>query len=86
MINLIFQALAATGAMSDRICIHSNGTTKVTLSGEDLLSCCTICGIGEFEQIGCQGGSSMKAWLYWNTEGIVTGGEYKSTNVRIKNI
>merc|ERR1712029_305148 len=35
-------AFGAVEAMSDRICIASNGTQKVKVSADDLLSCCTI--------------------------------------------
>lgn len=39
-------AVAAVEAMSDRICIMSKGKLQVTLSAEDLLSCCKSCGFG----------------------------------------
>ena len=34
--------------MSDRHCIHSNGKVKVELSPEDLVACCSSCGMGYF--------------------------------------
>lgn len=46
----IFQAFGAAEAMSDRICIHSNGTQHFRFSAEDLISCCRTCGFG------CHGG------------------------------
>nr|AIS22047.1 cathepsin B4 [Fasciola gigantica] len=61
-------AFGAVGAMSDRVCIHSNGQMKPRLSARDLLSCCNVCGYG------CDGGYPSKAWDYWKSNGIVTGG------------
>ncbi|VDQ08588.1 unnamed protein product [Trichobilharzia regenti] len=60
-------AFAAVEAMSDRICIQSEGNKSVELSAADLLSCCTSCGQG------CQGGSPGLAWDFWVKQGIVTG-------------
>ncbi|KAJ3662915.1 hypothetical protein Zmor_007230 [Zophobas morio] len=62
-------AFGAVEAMSDRICIHSNGKVKVLISAEDLMDCCTECG-------GCNGGWPDDAWSYWGKTGIVTGGLY----------
>lgn len=39
-------AFGAVEAMSDRICIASGGKIQVTLSADDLLSCCSSCGFG----------------------------------------
>ncbi|XP_044754716.1 cathepsin B-like [Coccinella septempunctata] len=61
-------AFGAVEAMSDRICIHSNGTKQVLLSARDLLTCCYSCGDG------CDGGYPDSAWEYWVTDGIVTDG------------
>ncbi|VDK70990.1 unnamed protein product [Litomosoides sigmodontis] len=63
-------AVAAVEAMSDRICIMSKGKVQVTLSAEDLLSCCRTCGFG------CYGGIPVAAWKYWISSGIVTGSSY----------
>ncbi|KAL3990667.1 Cathepsin B-like cysteine proteinase 6 [Acanthocheilonema viteae] len=63
-------AIAAVEAMSDRICIMSKGKLQVTLSADDLISCCKICGFG------CYGGEPMAAWKYWISSGIVTGSNY----------
>lgn len=65
-------AFGAVEAMSDRICIQSKGKQQVELSAEDLLSCCDSCGMG------CDGGFPGSAWEYWVSDGIVTGGLYKS--------
>ncbi|VDN04561.1 unnamed protein product [Thelazia callipaeda] len=63
-------AFGAVEAMSDRICIASKGKLQVTLSADDLLSCCRSCGFG------CYGGQPMEAWRYWVSHGIVTGSNY----------
>lgn len=60
-------AFGAVEAMSDRICIASGGRVQVTLSADDLLSCCSSCGYG------CNGGDPLSAWRFWVTDGIVTG-------------
>lgn len=39
-------AVAAAAAISDRVCIASNGTSQTSISAEDLLSCCKGCGYG----------------------------------------
>ncbi|VDM51658.1 unnamed protein product, partial [Angiostrongylus costaricensis] len=63
-------AFGAVEAMSDRICIASNEKIQVTLSADDLLSCCRTCGFG------CEGGDPMLAWQYWVDHGIVTGSNF----------
>ena len=40
------------------------------MSAEDLLTCCLNCGAG------CRGGDPGEGWLYWNEEGLVSGGLY----------
>lgn len=61
-------------AMSDRICIASKGKVKYKVSVEDLLSCCGLkCGFG------CNGGYPDEAWEYYKCNGIVTGGNYNSS-------
>jgi len=66
-------AFGAVEAMSDRICIHSDGKVKAHLSAENLVSCCYSCGFG------CNGGYPDAAWSYWVRTGIVTGGNYNSS-------
>ncbi|CAJ0935068.1 unnamed protein product, partial [Mesorhabditis belari] len=63
-------AFGAVEAMSDRICIASKGKIQVSLSADDLLSCCKRCGYG------CNGGDPLAAWKYWVRDGIVTGSNY----------
>jgi cathepsin B len=65
-------AFGATEAMSDRVCIHSNGTEHFRFSAEHLVSCCHTCGFG------CNGGFPGAAWSYWVHKGIVSGGPYDS--------
>ncbi|XP_068706440.1 cathepsin B-like [Montipora foliosa] len=65
-------AFGAVEAMTDRICIHSSGRLTPHISAEDLLSCCTECGMG------CNGGFPEEAWFYWQQKGLVTGGQYDS--------
>ena len=40
------QAFGAVESMSDRICIHSSGKKNAHISSEDLLTCCSECGMG----------------------------------------
>lgn len=63
-------AFGAVEAMSDRICISSDGKDQVDLSADDLLSCCKSCGMG------CDGGEPIAAWEFWVNHGIVTGSNY----------
>lgn len=65
-------AFGAVEAMSDRICIHSQGKKNFHLSAEDLVSCCESCGMG------CNGGFPLAAWQFWKRDGIVTGGQYNT--------
>jgi len=66
-------AFGAVEAMSDRICIHSKGQVNAHLSAENLVSCCYTCGFG------CNGGFPGAAWSHWVKKGIVTGGNYNSS-------
>jgi len=63
-------AFGAVEAMTDRVCIASQGQLKPHLSAEDMLSCCDMCGFG------CDGGYPGAAWDYWVSTGLVTGGNY----------
>ncbi|CAH1404904.1 unnamed protein product [Nezara viridula] len=65
-------AVAAASAMSDRLCIATNGNFTLPLSAEELMTCCKECGKG------CHGGVHYKAWQYFVTHGIVTGGGHSS--------
>lgn len=65
-------AVAAVSAMTDRICIISNGTRNFYFSAEDVLSCCRNCGSG------CNGGVLVRAWSYSRRKGVVSGGGFGS--------
>jgi cathepsin B len=67
-------AFGAVEAMSDRICIASNGAKQPSISAENLLSCCWTCGMG------CNGGFPQSAWSWWKRDGLVTGGPYGSNS------
>lgn len=63
--------------MTDRLCIKNNGTTNFTISAQNLISCCSNCAPSG----GCEGGYQSEAWLYFQNNGIVTGGGYNSQEV-----
>ena len=63
-------AFGAAEAMSDRICIASGQIDQRRVSAQNLLTCCSSCGFG------CDGGYQSKAWEYWKSTGITTGGAY----------
>ena len=63
-------AFGAAEAMSDRICIASNGRLQTRISPENILSCCKMCGSG------CRGGFPYMAWDMFTYDGIPTGGLY----------
>uniref|UniRef100_A0A914H0F1 Peptidase C1A papain C-terminal domain-containing protein n=1 Tax=Globodera rostochiensis TaxID=31243 RepID=A0A914H0F1_GLORO len=65
-------AFGAVEAMSDRTCIASGQKIQITLSADDLLSCCRRCGFG------CDGGEPLQAWRFWVKEGIVTGSNFSA--------
>ncbi|KAJ1529220.1 hypothetical protein ONE63_006024 [Megalurothrips usitatus] len=66
-------AFGAVEAMSDRTCIGSNGKLNIHYSAQDLVSCCHICGFG------CNGGYPGMAWRYWVHWGLVSGGNYNTS-------
>ncbi|CAJ0594795.1 unnamed protein product [Cylicocyclus nassatus] len=66
-------AVSAASAMSDRLCIQSNGRNKTILSDADLLACC-----GESCGYGCGGGYLLPAWKYAVNKGVCSGGLYKA--------
>jgi len=67
-------AFGAAEAMSDRICIASNGKLQTRISTENLLSCCSSCGDG------CNGGWPSQAWDYFKSHGLPTGGLHGDKN------
>lgn len=73
--GLFFKALATSSAFADRLCVATNGDFNQLLSAEEITFCCHLCGFG------CYGGYPIKAWKYFKTHGIVTGGDYESGEV-----
>jgi cathepsin B len=63
-------AVSTTSAMSDRLCIASNGKIQTQISALDLMACCADCGYQ------CQGGWPDEAWYKFSQDGIVTGSNY----------
>jgi len=62
-------AFGAAEAISDRYCTYSSTPKNVTLSANDLVSCC---GLSQGCGMGCQGGQPSGAWAYWVKTGLVT--------------
>jgi len=65
-------AFGAVEAMTDRICIASQGKSNFHISAEDLVDCCKTCGFG------CNGGFPEAAWEHYVKTGLVTGGNYNT--------
>ena len=63
-------AFGAVEAASDRVCIATGGKFQPHLSAQDMLACCSSCGMG------CNGGYPSAAWSYLKNTGVVTGGNY----------
>eukprot|EP00930_Biecheleria_cincta_P105090 TRINITY_DN97640_c0_g1_i1.p1 TRINITY_DN97640_c0_g1~~TRINITY_DN97640_c0_g1_i1.p1 ORF type:complete len:413 (+),score=74.63 TRINITY_DN97640_c0_g1_i1:87-1325(+) len=64
-------AFAAASAASDRLCIATNASTMVPLSAEDVCFCAS--------DDGCQGGDISGPWDYIQSQGAVTGGQFKGS-------
>jgi len=58
-------AFGTCETLSDRFCIHSNGSVMVSLSELDLVACDT-------NDDGCDGGWPSTAWMYAQSAGLVT--------------
>lgn len=58
-------AFGAAEALTDRLCIATQGAQKVVLSTEDLVSC-------DKSNYGCNGGYLNKAWQYLEDQGTVS--------------
>ena len=65
-------AFGAASAMSDRLCVASKQTDQRRISSEDILECCTLCGMG------CNGGFLYPTWYNWKRYGFVTGSLYQN--------
>ncbi|VVC44181.1 Cysteine peptidase, cysteine active site,Peptidase C1A, papain C-terminal,Peptidase C1A [Cinara cedri] len=66
-------AFATSSAFADRLCIATNGNFNELLSADELTFCCHLCGFG------CRGGYPIRAWNYFHRHGLVTGGNYNTT-------
>ncbi|XP_075216569.1 cathepsin B-like isoform X2 [Lycorma delicatula] len=66
-------AVGAASAFTDRLCIATNGKFNGHLSAEELMDCCSDCGDG------CFGGYPEEAWTHFSTYGIVSGGDFNSS-------
>lgn len=64
-------AFGAVEAMTDRVCIYSNGSKNFHFAAEDVLTC-------KSKGYGCNGGYPMVAWTEWVNVGLVSGGNYNS--------
>lgn len=69
-------AVAPAAAMTDRVCLHSGGSDRFVVSAQDLVTCCHRC--RDYSSDVCRGGISARAWTYWYTKGIVSGGPFGS--------
>lgn len=70
-------AFTTAEIISDRTCIKSNGTQQPIISPQDIVSCCgSQCGYG------CEGGWPIQALKWWNTKGVVTGGDYQGAGCK----
>ncbi|VDO36395.1 unnamed protein product [Haemonchus placei] len=64
-------AVSTAAAISDRICVATKGKKQVYISATDILTCCGApCGMG------CQGGWPIRAWEFFEYDGVVSGGPY----------
>jgi len=63
-------AFGSVEAMTDRICISSQGKNQIHLSAEDVTSC------DHLGDMGCNGGVPSTAYTYYKGTGIVDGGNY----------
>lgn len=68
------QAVSSASVFTDRLCIASKGQFNGQLSAAELMSCDPYDG-------GCDGGDLTTAFTFFETHGIVTGGDYKSYEV-----
>uniref|UniRef100_A0A914HWN2 Peptidase C1A papain C-terminal domain-containing protein n=1 Tax=Globodera rostochiensis TaxID=31243 RepID=A0A914HWN2_GLORO len=64
-------AVSAASVISDRICIASDGQRRANISALDLLSC-------EPRSFGCDGGSSKRAFEFYEKSGLCTGSNFES--------
>ncbi|RZB58834.1 Peptidase C1 and/or Propeptide C1 domain containing protein [Asbolus verrucosus] len=74
-------AHVVASAFTDIYCIASKGETNFEFSTEDILTCCGPECLADAAR-SCTGGRVDKAWDYLVEQGGVSGGEYKSREVK----
>ncbi|RZC43241.1 Peptidase C1 and/or Propeptide C1 domain containing protein [Asbolus verrucosus] len=74
-------AYAVASAFTDRFCIATNGTSDFEFSAEDILTCCGPQCLRDKKEM-CGGGRVDKAWDFLVQRGGVSGGDYKSEEVK----
>ena len=67
-------AFSSVEAMSDRICIATEGKLQTRVSAQHVVTCCTSCGNG------CFGGWPSSVFSFWKRSGIPSGGLYGDKN------
>ncbi|XP_025418162.1 cathepsin B-like cysteine proteinase 3 [Sipha flava] len=67
-------AFGTTSAFADRLCVATDGSFDQLISAEQLTFCCHRCGFG------CHGGNPYRAWEYFKRNGVVTGGNYNTSD------
>lgn len=68
-------AFSTTSAFADRLCVATKADVNELISAEELTFCCNKCGFG------CHvGGYPIRAWQYFKNHGVVTGGNYNTSD------
>jgi len=66
-------AFGSTEAYNDRLCIATDGSFQQLLSVEDTCACCNFL---QCDSNGCDGGQPTVAWEWFESTGVVSGGDY----------
>jgi len=70
-------AHGTTEALNDRICISTGGNFSTLLSVADTTACC---GALQCSSFGCNGGQVGTPWKWFMNSGVVTGGDFGTTD------
>jgi len=70
-------AFGTTEVLNDRKCINTEAVFHYLLSVADTTGCCDF---DACSSMGCNGGQISKAWDWFAKNGVVTGGDYGSTD------
>ena len=70
-------AHGTTEALNDRICISTGGNNTTLLSVSDTTACC---GFRQCNSMGCNGGQVGTPWKWFMNTGVVTGGDFGTTD------